>query len=260
MVRAILAILIISFFISCKEKSNSTISSAKDSTALPDYKFYVPSYAVEKLQGTYTGSFDKGFITIVLNYIGGKNVSGYNLHKGLRRNINGVLSENGSKFQFELKEPGDNPFDGRFQFSIDTSNFNLSGWWKPLDSTKTSSKQLTLTRKPDSEDDYSNQLGVWVPATGTYATDTLLQFDVKGTCEYNFYEKPGDSTSQMISVKGNYITNKDTILIEWQKNEYTPEQKMKLVKYRKKMKQDNYDYEELTLKGHGWKMSQFEGG
>lgn len=140
-------------------------------------------------------------ITIVLNYVSGRNVSGYNLHKGLRRNINGVLSENGNKFDFELKEPGDNPFDGNFRFSIDTSNFDLTGWWKPFDSTKTVSKQLALKRKQDSQEDYMNQLGIWIPASGTYAADTLLQFDAKGTCEYNFYEKPGDSTAQMISVK-----------------------------------------------------------
>ena len=257
----LVSFIVICFLFSCNSATNTADATSADSTATSGEKFYIPTYAVSKLQGTYTGSFDKGFITIVLNYIEGRNVSGYNLHKGLRRNINGILSESGGKFYFELKEPGDNPFDGIFKFSIDTSTMAVTGLWTPLDSTKTSAKQLALTRKPNvTDEDYSQFLGSWVPATANYGTDTLLQFDMQGTCSYDFYQSPGDSTSQVISVKGNYVQNKDTILIEWQKNQYIPDQKMKLILYRKKIKQDDYEYEQLTLRGHGWKMSQFEGG
>jgi hypothetical protein len=56
------------------------------------------------------------------------------------------------------------------------------------------------------------------------------------------------------------VVQKDTIDIEWQKNEYTPEQKMKLVKQHKKIKADGYDYDEQRLVGNGWKMVQFGGG
>ena len=122
----------------------------------------------------------------------------------MRRNINGELSEQNGKFSFVLKEPGDNPYDGVFEFSIDTVNFKLTGWWKPFDSSKVRSKELKLDRKAAWNGDYSNQLGTWIPASGTYATDTLLVFNPEGTCSYDFYEKPGDPNSQLVSVKGNY--------------------------------------------------------
>ena len=85
-------------------------------------------------------------------------------------------------------------------------------------------------------DNFDEQLGIWVPASGTYNTDTTLEFFPEGTCEYKFYATPGDSTSQVSSVKGNFIQTKDTVLIEWQKNSFTPLQKMKLVLKTKKIK------------------------
>lgn len=257
MVRLIFSLAVLFLLASCNNKNKG--GDANATSLEPVGKIYVPTYKVENFEGSYTGSFDKGLITVVINYVNGKNVSGYNLHKGLRRNINGSLTEENGKFSFELKEPGDNPFDGTFSFTIDTTNFTLAGWWTPFDSTKTSSKQLSLAKKAAASRDYSDQLGSWIPASGTYATDTILQFDPQGTCQYNFYEKPGDSTSQMITVKGNYAIQQDTVIIEWQRNDYTPDQKMKLVKLHKKVKADDYDYDELMLKGHGWKMTQFMG-
>ena len=254
MARLSVVVLAILFFAACNKKSSTESGSTE-----PVGKFYVPKYAVDNFQGTYTGSFDKGFLTLVINYVSGKNVSGYNLHKGLRRNVNGVMTEENGKFNFELKEPGDNPFDGTFSFTIDTTNFALTGTWKPFDESKTSAKQLALTKKPADTSDYISQLGSWIPNSGTYATDTILQFDPQGTCEYNFYQKPGDSTSQMISVKGNFVANKDTIIIEWQKNEYTPEQKMTMVIKHKKIKEQDYEYDQPLLTGHGWKLTQFMG-
>ena len=62
---------------------------------LSNQKIFIPSYAVNKFEGTYSGNFDQGFMIVVLNYLNGKNVSGYNLHKGRRRNINGILQPNG---------------------------------------------------------------------------------------------------------------------------------------------------------------------
>lgn len=232
--------------------------SAADSAA--NKKLFVPAYAVNKFEGTYTGSFDQGFITIVLNYISGKNVSGYNLHKGSRRNINGTLQADAANYKFILKEPGDNPFDGTFEFTIDTATFTMNGNWSPNDPSRTSSKKLNLVKQPKKTgDNYANELGTWIPATGNYSADTLLEFSTDGICEYKFYNTPGDSTSQINTVKGNYIRDKDTVHIEWQKNSHTPSQKMKLVKRTKKIKRDGEEYEEFQLTGNGWKLVQFEG-
>jgi len=250
------ALLLLGFF-SCKTKNTDTTVSAADSAA--NQKLFIPAYPVNKLEGTYTGNFDQGYITIVLNYISGKNVSGYNLHKGIRRNINGSLQQQGESFTFTLKEPGDNPFDGTFEFTIDTTKFSMNGRWIPNDSSKTRSKTFALVRQQKKSGENYEELGMWVPATGTYSTDTTLEFNPEGTCEYKFYATPGDSTSQVTSVKGNYIMVKDTVLIEWQKNTFTPSQKMKMIKRNVKVKAEGSSYEELQLSGHGWKYSQFQG-
>lgn len=245
-------------FISCKTKTTETTLTSADSAA--NQKLFIPTYAVNNFEGTYSGSFDQGYITIALNYINGKNVSGYNLHKGIRRNINGTLQQEANGFKFFLKEPGDNPFDGTFEFTIDTLKFAINGMWIPFDSTKTKSKSLALLKQPKKTTvNYDEELGMWVPATGTYSTDTTLDFSPEGICEYKFYATPGDSTSQATSVKGNYILVKDTVLIEWQKNSFTPAQKMKLVKHTVKLKSEGNSYDEKRLIGNGWKFAKFEG-
>lgn len=245
--------------VSCKTRTTETTLSASDSAA--NRKLFIPAYAVYNFEGTYAGNFDQGLITIVLNYISGKNVSGYNLHKGVRRNINGSLQADGDGFSFILKEPGDNPFDGTFIFRVDTVQFSLKGTWTPNDSSKTKSKTLALQRQPKkSTANFDDQLGIWVPASGTYNTDTTLEFFPEGTCEYKFYATPGDSTSQVSSVKGNFIQTKDTVLIEWQKNTFTPLQKMKLVIKTKKIKRSGDSYDEQQLIGNGWKLAKLEGG
>ena len=254
-----ITVLLLLAIVSCKTKSTVSTLSASDSAA--SQKLFIPAYAVSNFEGNYAGNFDQGLITIVLNYISGKNVSGYSLHKGVRRNINGTLQADGPGFAFVVKEPGDNPFDGTFSFKIDTVQFSLNGTWTPNDSSRTKSKTLALQKQPKkNSDNFDDQLGIWVPASGTYSADTTLEFFPEGTCEYKFYATPGDSTSQVSSVKGNFIQTKDTVLIEWQKNTFTPLQKMKLVIKTKKIKSNGDSYDERQMMGNGWKLSKLEGG
>ncbi len=254
----VIIVLSIAFF-SCKNNDQTSATTFTDSTV--NQKLYIPAYAVNNFEGTYSGNFDDGFITLVLNYVQGKNVSGYNLHKGQRRSINGTLQATTDGYKFVAKEPGDNPYDGSFEFTIDTVKFSLAGLWTPFDATKTNAKKLSLQKQPKKlTDNYEDELGIWVPASGTYNTDTTLNFSTEGTCEYAFYAKPGDSTSQINTVKGNYMVNKDTVFIEWQKNSFTPAQKMKLIRRLKKIKEDGYEREEQQLIGNGWKLAKFEAG
>lgn len=243
------------FLMACQQKSSDTQVQA---TVADSSKLFIPSYAVNNFEGTYSGSFDDGYITLVLNYVNGKNASGFNIHKGNRRNINGDIAPGSEGYQFIMKEPGDNPFDGTFTFTIDTVNFSIKGHWEPFDTSRTKGKTITLQKQKNKSISYDEQLGTWVPSSGNYSTDTTLDFYPEGSCEYRFYQSPGDSTSQLISVKGNYIEKSDTVLIEWQKNTYTPAQKMRLIKRRKKVQEG--DYEEQQLIGNGWTLTKLEGG
>jgi len=123
-----------------------------------------------KYMGTYSGSFNKGIMTLVINYISGKTASGYNIHKGLRRNFNGEVTRKGSELNFVLNEPGDNPFDGTFYFTLDTASLLIRGKWVAKDSAKISTKKLALSRRPEAEEEMgSNQ---WTTVGGG---DTTLK-------------------------------------------------------------------------------------
>jgi hypothetical protein len=208
----------------------------------------IRSEEAQKYIGTYSGTFNKSIITLVINYISGKTVSGYNVHKGLRRNINGEVTRNGSLLNFVLKEPGDNPFDGIFTFTLDTADLAIRGTWTPLDSTKTKSKTLTLSRRQDAGQVDND---TWV-AGGAAAGDSVLTFNNDGTCEFGLYERPQDSTSQLITIRGNYEQKADTFRIEWEKNTHMPAQSMRLVIYHpKENPADSGMYQPLKLRGHG---------
>jgi hypothetical protein len=237
--------LLIAFLaLSCHHFTNGSDAARPDA---------VPDSLAEKVMGVYSGNFNKGIITLNLNYISGKNVSGYDMHKGLRRNINGTVSSDGGLLQFVLKEPGDNPFDGTFRFSLDTTSFKIDGQWVAIDSAKVKPRKLLLSRKIDS-----------LMETNTWATeatyDTSLTFKKDGSCEYEFYERPADSTSQLITIRGNYEKKVDTFRIEWEKNSHTPAQSMKLVEKHITHRTDSgEEYESVALLGHGLRLVIFEG-
>jgi hypothetical protein len=211
------------------------------------WKGFRPEQA-RKYQGTYTGSYDKGIITLVINYISGRTVSGYDVHKGLRRNVNGELTQQGALLSFVLKEPGGHPYDGIFTFTMDTTNRTIKGQWTQLDSNATKKiqpKSFDLTRSPE-KDGYDQDME-WVSGG-----DSLLIFNPDGTCQFSFYKNPADSTSQQITVHGNYIHQVDTFRIEWEKNTHTPAQNMKMIIIEIHNQDAGGDYSERRLRGGGW--------
>jgi hypothetical protein len=191
-------------------------------------------------------------ITLVINYISGKTVSGYNVHKGLRRNINGEVAQQGNLLNFVLKEPGDNPYDGTFIFSLDAATSKIAGKWVPLDSTKVPTRQLILAKSTgDQSGGYANE---WV---GLNSRDSTLSFSDNGVCQLTFYERPEDSTSQMITVRGNYKKEADSIfIIEWQKSKYMAVPVMKLIETQSREGNDSVEYMPPILQGSGLKFTK----
>src|ERR1700754_3766046 len=139
-------------FIACHQRSASATSGDAVRTGLSDS-------LAEKAMGTYSGQFGKSLITVVINYISGRTVSGYDIHKGLRRNFNGEVTQLDNSLNFVVKEPGDNRYDGVFSLSLDTTSWKITGKWVPVDSTKAKSKELALTRKIE---DKSLSWDVWL--------------------------------------------------------------------------------------------------
>ena len=177
----------------------------------------------QKAMGTYTGQFGKGLISVVVNYINGQTVSGYDIHKGLRRNVNGEVTRDGSLLKFLLKEPGSNPYDGAFDLVLDTASWKMKGKWSPFDTSKVRVRQLALSRKMRSDSVFDLEGTSWV-----IGSDSTLNLENDGNCSIELYERPQDSTSQLITIKGTYVANGRECRIEWAKNDHFPSMKLTL--------------------------------
>jgi len=83
----------------------------------PDYSNFI---------GEWKGSFGNDKISIVIEKIDSSNgmVVGYNIVKNNKRTLYGTLK---GENEFELNEPGDDKWDGKFKFSI--SNGTATGAW-----------------------------------------------------------------------------------------------------------------------------------
>src|SRR5258708_1800247 len=186
------AILLALFCFSCHQPQSSANGTAPGSAGIGD------SLAAH-MEGSYEGHYSKGLITLVINYISGNIASGYDFHKGLRRNLNGQVSQKGAQLVFEMKEPGGNPYDGTFFFSLDTASQKITGKWVPGDSTKAHEGPMTLART-----DKENRT---IGGDSYFATSWRgdlgdLSFLDEGVCHLEYYPKKGDN-SQMITVRGN---------------------------------------------------------
>lgn len=204
--KSILRLLPILLLAACGREEQPTLTRTDSRPAVP------PLYNYRHLEGAYQGLFDGTDIRIVLRHVTGRHAVGYDLHRGLRRNISGTMQPDGRGFRFTLSEPGDHPYDGVFQFTIDTSHFTLSGHWQPADKRNLSAKAFTLKQVPADTGDFQY--------TASYG-DTLgdFHFYPNGLCSYLYYPAAG---SQQEEIKGNWALNGETYLISWAPNKVFP--------------------------------------
>lgn len=169
------------------------------------------------IKGTYKGDFGGSPIFITVNYYNGKNVAGYNVHKGLRRNIHGTMQPSGNSWILTLAEPGDNPYDGNFKLIFSNDFKSAEGKWTPLNTASLKEKQFTLNlvEKKEVNESFSLEDDM---LSGDHC-DILFRTD--GSCEFNYYDKVTDSTfsDQMNTVRGTWERKGNKVLVAWQPNE-----------------------------------------
>ena len=205
-----------------------------------------------RIMGIYNGHFRQGLMTLVINYISDSIVSGYDLHKGLRRNVNGAVLQKGDKLEFILKEPGNNPLDGIFYLTMDTASLAVSGKWIPQDSTKVHTGSLDLKRwDKDTSKEYMS--GPWNGDLGT------LHLNDNGTCELS-YSRTDDSNDPGTTIWGNYDQKADTLFIEWEPNRHLPVQQMRLVKFPYVEGSGDNQGTPTSLRGNGVKFEENAAG
>lgn len=99
------------------------------------------------LYGYWVGAFGKNKINIALAYTANDSVFGHSVCAGNFRPIQGTLKETGpGVYQICMHEPGNDQYDGTFQFTIDIDKKTLSGSWKPYKGT-VAAKEYTLQKR-----------------------------------------------------------------------------------------------------------------
>lgn len=180
---------------------------------------------LDTLRGMYVGDFGGSDIRIVLNYVSPNHAVGYNLHKGLQRNISGKLEETENEIKMELHEPGDHKFDGTFYLTFNKRDLSYKGYWKSR-SNKIARKNFTLKKRvsADQEIDLQNlQLSDINDDSFTnifyYCNDSIsdLYFEPDGSVRYEYYPfvDTEERTEQIVILKGTWSLRKDHVLVSW---------------------------------------------
>jgi hypothetical protein len=188
---------------------------------------------LDTLTGIYIGDFGGDDIRIALTHIGKSHVVGYNIFKGLRRNISGKYSVKGDTLIMDLSEPGDNEYDGVFNLEIYRSNFKGKGKWTS-NSGKISSKHFNLEKLPPFEyiNDVSKLNNSNFTSTFSWVEDSLgsIYFDDDGSCKYTYYpnEDEENRVEQLEEINGSWSLKGNKLTINWQPNVIFPKRRSSL--------------------------------
>lgn len=99
------------------------------------------------IYGYWVGTFGKNKINIALAHISEDSIFGHSVCAGNFRAIKGTIeAAEPGKYKVMMQEPGDDKYDGEFNFVIDADSKELSGTWKPYKNT-TSAKEYTLAKR-----------------------------------------------------------------------------------------------------------------
>ena len=195
----------------------------------------------EKVSGTYIGEFKGSPIAITLNYVTNSHASGYNVHKGLTRNVSGTVEATEKGLRLQLAEPGNNQYDGRFDLLIDTTNWSGQGTWTPF--KKGDVAKFNFKKKVAANDD--EQYGV------TFSDSLMNYITLKpdGSCTYT-YLTDTTNTGQEVTIRGNYTKDKKAVTIFWEKNNvFSSKSVFKWIETKVGEEEDGYV--EKSLKGEG---------
>lgn len=238
---------------SCGSETASESQQKTEITYIENEIPPVDEFDYDTLQGMYTGDFGGSEIRVILNYVSRTNVIGYNIHKGLQRNINGKLRRSGDSIIMSLPEPGDHEFDGVFELTflgidkqpranwtsnsgkIPAKNFNL----KKIEAPKDSKEGVNISN-------FADYFGYVYDTLGTYT------FEADGFCLYEYYPNTDETNrvEQLKEVKGMWSLRGKTVTIDWQKNSAFTEPKMTL-------EISQGEYEEYFLKGKDRELYQY---
>lgn len=208
------------------EKADKNANTTVDSmTVTPVFEHVDP----DTLTGMFSGNFGKSFIHLHLTYLNDHKAVGYNIHKGLQRNLLGSITEREKDWLLILEEPGDNPYDGVFTLEISKSDQSVKGSWKARD-TSIAAKSFSLKKTIRKETEPSKL----AQSSEEITPENFAEYfdyvtSEKGDCEFRenglvvLHNMPRDENGnhheQEVVVKGSWrFTKNNKIELEWQPN------------------------------------------
>ena len=134
-------------FVACQkdEKEHDTDNKAEK---VIEEKSINTTTAIMEVLGTYTGMFGSNKITIDIQALEANGeVKGYSVVAGNKRPFTGKYSKNNDEYAFSVKEPGDNKYDGEFEFSVPMGFQKLVGKWTPFNKGQVAEKTYNLSKR-----------------------------------------------------------------------------------------------------------------
>lgn len=119
----------------------------------------VPVKTGNPILGSYVGLFEaktydanqniswSNKITVFLDSITGDRLYGHSVVAGNARPFSGTLSRQGRDYQAEVREPGDDRYDGQFSMTIDPEGKKLNGNWRSFKKLGVSERKYELERR-----------------------------------------------------------------------------------------------------------------
>ena len=86
-------------------------------------------------------------ISLSIEEIEGENVKGHSVVAGNYRPFSGTISDSDTEYMINLKEPGDDKYDGSFQISMKKNQKIISGKWKAYKGIEINKRKFNLTKK-----------------------------------------------------------------------------------------------------------------
>ena len=233
------------------DSAKNNVTAEKTSVDSVSTEEWFPETNFDTLRGFYTGDFGDGFINVVLTYVNDKKAIGYNVHKGLQRNISGSVVQKKDRFELTLNEPGDNKYDGIFTLIISKKDGRVNANWTAND-PKIPSKKFTLKKLGSKKTDESGEKFYY--DGGEITEDNFMElfsysnldggyveFKENGILRYTYYPE-GQENEQQEIIKGSWkFADQKTIVINWSKNVRFREQVMKFKLTQKEDEMPSFD-------------------
>ena len=97
--------------------------------------------------GHWVGSFGKNKINISITKIDGENAEGFSVCAGNFRKIEGTVVPEDNGYTFVMNEPGNDQYDGAFDFAVAKDLSGLTGSWKTFKKERNTPKNYSLSKK-----------------------------------------------------------------------------------------------------------------